>query len=75
MKCVETRGCSAVSGMSGYLQQKQCDIALFGASKPLEVDGIELSNSTLKRVIHTVLHICMAPDCGEVFIGSTAAGG
>jgi hypothetical protein len=72
---METRSSGAVFGIPGCLQQKQGGIALFGASKPLEVGGIELSNERLKRVIHIVLTICMAPDCGEVSIGSSAAGG
>jgi hypothetical protein len=68
-------GCGAVSGIPGYLQQKQGGIALFGASNPLEIGGIELRNKKLKRVIDIILPICMAPDCGEVSIGSTVAGG
>jgi hypothetical protein len=39
------------------------------------VDGIELSYIKLKRVIHIVLTIRMALDCGKVSIGSAAAGG
>jgi hypothetical protein len=72
---VETRGLGAVSAIPGYLQQKQGGIALFGALKPLEVNSIELSYIKLKRVIHIVLTIRMAPDCGKVSIGSAAAGG
>jgi hypothetical protein len=75
MQCVETRCRCAVSGIPGYLQHEQGGSALVGALKPLEVDGIELSDIRLKRVIHIVLTIRMAPDCGEVSIGSAAAGG
>jgi hypothetical protein len=75
VQCVETRGLGAVSAIPGYLQQKQGGIALFGALKPLEVNSIELSYIKLKRVIHIVLTIRMAPDCGKVSIGSAAAGG
>jgi hypothetical protein len=75
MKCVETRGCGAVAGIPGYLQQKQGGIALFGVSNPLEVGGIELSDLGLKRVIDIILPIRMAPDCGEVSVGSTVTGG
>jgi hypothetical protein len=48
MKCMETCGCGAVAGIPGYLQQKQGGVALFGAAKPLEVGGIELSNKRLE---------------------------
>jgi hypothetical protein len=70
---METRGCGAVSSIPVYLQQKQGGIGLFGAGKPLEMGGIELRHSKLKRVINMILPIVVAPHCGRVSIGSIVA--
>jgi hypothetical protein len=59
----------------GISSRSRVVLPSLGASKPLEVVGIELNNNKLKRVIHIVLTICVAPNCGEVSIGSAVAGG